>query len=152
MDNQDVIKIKPTLLKIFISNVILVLIILLLISSIFFAIGGLHKLERMLEENIIPYVFIVIAFTFIDYVRSDKKTIILSSAGITGPSGKKYNKLEFIEYSNIDKILTKKQSIYQNIMGYRYIYSVTGAVIICSPNLYSKKNRELLLERILVNE
>jgi hypothetical protein len=152
MDNQDVIKIKPTLLKIFISNIILILIILLLISSIFFAIGGSLKLERMLEENIIPYVFIVIAFTFIDYVRRDRNTITLSSAGITGPSGKKYSKLEFIEYSNIDKILTRKQSIYQNIIGYRYIYSVTGTVIISSPKLYSKRDRELLLEGILVNE
>jgi hypothetical protein len=149
MDNQKVIKLKPTLHKIFISNIILVLILLLLISCIFFAIGGSHKVERMLEENIIPFVFIGFAFTFIDYVRSDKKTIILSSAGITGPSGKIINKDEFIEYTNIDKILTKKQSIYQIIMGYRYIYSVTGAVIISSPNLYSKKDRELLLERIL---
>jgi hypothetical protein len=152
MDKQEGVKIKPTILRLFISNIILVLIILLVIIICIFAIGGSFDLLRTLEEYSILYVFIVVAYTFVDYVRSDKKTIVITSEGLLGPSGKKYNEIEFIEYNNFDKEKTNKQNLYQKILGYRYVYSITGAIIVITPELYSNKDRKLIMERIDLEE
>jgi hypothetical protein len=147
MSTPDNIQIKPTYIRCIWYYLKIIIFIVLVVKTLELVIEPAQSIEIWVLNSIIYFIILFIISFLLIHNEQKNNLFIISTYGITGPSGILNNERTFINLDNIDVDKSKKQNILRRVLGYRYIYTNTIDKIIINLNLFSQEQIETILSK-----
>jgi hypothetical protein len=152
MTTSDNIQIEPSFRRIIWYLTKLSLIIILLVEFFEIIIEPRQPIGYWEMRAIIFFIFYFIIILLGTRNEQKNNLFVISTYGMTGPSGIYNHERIFIEIINIDVKKTKKQKLLEKVLGYRYIYTTTNDKILINLNIFTKKQIETILNTITISQ
>jgi len=152
MTTPDNIQIKPGYIRSvwYYSKIIFTTLVVVGIFELIIELT--QSLEYWLLKEIITFIIFILAALLLTHSEQENNLFIISTYGLTGPSGILNHERTFINFEDIDVNKSKKQNILERLLGYRYIYTNTADKIFLNLNYFTSEQIVTILTKTSISQ